>query len=243
MSLDNGKKILVIEDEAHIAEGIKLNLTFQGHEVEVAENGYVGLNKWKSFQPELVVLDIMMPEIDGYGVLNRIREDDEKIPILILSAKNEATDKVRALRSGVDDYLNKPFSLEEFLLRVERLLTRHSWLEKVPPSLEEQFKFGENKVDFIRNKAQTKGGERDLTDQELKILKLFFENPNRPLSRQELLEVGWGYQGSISTRTVDNFMVRFRKYFEIDPKNPIYFQSVRSVGYRFCPKEPAELSM
>lgn len=241
--MENDKsKILVVEDELHIAEGIKLNLELAGHSVELAENGLVGIEKWKSFNPELIVLDIMMPELDGHKVLTEIRKIDKQLPILILSAKNESVDKVKAFKSGVDDYLGKPFSLDEFLLRIERLLTRSQWNRDNETSaiskstIFQEIKFGQNEINLVELKAKTKDGEILLTDQEAKILKLFFEHPNTPLKRNELLEAGWGYTQEVNTRTLDNFMVRFRKYFEENPKEPKFFQSIRGVGYVWSPE-------
>jgi DNA-binding response OmpR family regulator len=233
------KRILVIEDENHIAEGLKLNLSLQGYEVEVADNGNAGLKAWKAWQPDLIVLDIMLPGIDGLSVLRSIRLEDERIPILILSAKADMDYKVKGLSYGVDDYLTKPFSLEEFMLRVERLLTRLSWYEEsaavgadggVADSIHT---FGDNRIDFSTLIARGQKGDIQLTGQEAKLLKLFIQNPGKPLSRQKLLEIGWGYTRGTTTRTVDNFIVRFRKYFEKNPKKPVHFKSLRSVGYIF----------
>ncbi|MCR9205006.1 MAG: response regulator transcription factor, partial [Halobacteriovoraceae bacterium] len=167
------------------------------------------------------------------GVLEAIRKVDLQIPILILSAKNESVDKVKAFKGGVDDYLGKPFSLEELLLRIERLLYRVK--KKEPESDLITFTFGPNTVFLDRFKAETSKGELELTEQECKILKYFFDHPNKALARGEILEVGWGYSEEINTRTLDNFMVRFRKYFEREPKKPQYFCSVRGVGYLFNP--------
>jgi len=234
------KRILVIEDENHIAEGLKLNLALQGYDVMIAPDGVSGLDQWKKWRPDLIVLDIMLPGIDGFSVLQSIRLENEQIPILILSAKNASDDKVKGLSYGVDDYLAKPFNLEELLLRVERLLTQASWYRKngdpdeIDPSLLAQtYAFGGNKIDFELSVAHCRCGEIYLTEQEVKILKLFIANKGKPISRSKLLGIGWGYTGSMATRTVDNFIVRFRKYFEDDPKKPVYFKSVRSVGYIF----------
>jgi DNA-binding response OmpR family regulator len=239
----NSARVLVIEDERHIAEGLKLNLELAGHSVELATNGRIGLEKWQSFKPDLIILDIMMPELDGHGVLQKIRSVDLRLPILILSAKNASVDKVKAFKGGVDDYLGKPFSLEELMLRVGRLLVRSQWNSanrehsnefEVEPV--QQYSFGSNDVDLIKMKAHTKNGELDLTEQEVKVLELFFSKPAVPLKREEILEVGWGYGADVNTRTLDNFMVRFRKYFEENPKKPKYFCSVRGVGYLFSPE-------
>jgi len=239
--VDSSKsRILVVEDEAHLAEGLKLNLSLKGYEVKTAADGISGLQIWKAWQPDLIVLDIMLPGIDGLSVLRNIRLEDERIPILILSAKGDPDDRVMGFSYGVDDYLAKPFNLEEFLLRVERLLTRGSWYqgqlassEDSMTSLPRVYKFGRNIIDFETLTAHGQCGEISLTEQEAKLLKLFIGNRGKPLSRRKLLEIGWGYTKETSTRTVDNFIVRFRKYFEPNPKKPIYFKSIRSVGYVF----------
>ena len=243
VSKNTGKKILVIDDEKHIAEAIKLNLKMLGHEVVVGVNGLEGLNWWKEFSPDLVIVDLMMPEIDGIGVITEIRKRDLKIPILVISAKDQVKEKIRCLSLGVDDYLSKPFDLDEFLLRVDRLLIRSEWSRPIAVLIEkstdndivENFSFGPNIIDFKNLKAQSSNGAFDLTLQEIKILKIFIANPNFPLTREEILEKALGYDRGVTTRTLDNFIVRFRKYFELDAKNPKYFKSVRSVGYLFDP--------
>ena len=173
--------------------------------------------------------------IDGLSVLRNIRLEDERIPILILSAKADIEDKIEGLAYGVDDYLAKPFNLDEFLLRVDRLLLRGDWSQNSGATAEEvaeTFTFGGNQIDFARAIAQNAGGESfRLTEQEMKLLKLFIANRGKPLSRAKLLEIGWGYTGRTHTRTVDNFVVRIRKYFEPNPRKPVYFKSLRSVGY------------
>ena len=231
------KKILVVEDERHIAEGISLNLELQGYSVKIAETGTSGITLWQSWSPDLIVLDIMLPGIDGFSVLRRIRLEDEQLPILILSAKSTDEDKIKGLAQGVDDYLAKPFNLEEFLLRIERLLKRDDWAKKeqghISASVLTRYSFGENEIDFERSIATCKGVEIPLTEQELKLLRLFILNKGQTLSRGEILEIAWGFSKELSTRTVDNFIVRFRKYFEDDPKKPRYFTSRRSVGYVF----------
>jgi DNA-binding response OmpR family regulator len=235
------KKILVIEDETHIAEGLRLNLALKGHSVQLAADGPSGLRLWKTHRPDLIVLDIMLPGIDGFSVLRNIRLEDERVPILILSAKADIEDKIEGLEYGVDDYLTKPFNLDEFLLRVERLLLRADWSKDgghKPAMVPETFQFGDNRIDFSTATAECFNGDTlRLTEQETKLLKLFITNRGKPLSRNELLEIGWSYSGHTTTRTVDNFIVRMRKYFEKNPKRPVYFKSVRSVGYIFDPKD------
>lgn len=235
------KCILVIEDDAHIAEGLQLNLSLQGYSVVTAVDGPAGLRKWKETRPDLIVLDIMLPGIDGLTLLQAIRLEDERLPVLILSAKAASDDIIRGLSCGVDDYLAKPFNLEEFLLRVERLLKRSEWGRTDSPagnSIGTFFTFGANTIDLETGSAICRQGKITLTEQELKLLKLFIANRGKPLSRGRLLEVGWGYTRRVSSRTVDNFIVRLRKYFEENPKEPKYFRSLRSVGYVFDPEPP-----
>jgi len=240
MIKSNKKLILLVEDDEHIAEGLKLNLSLQGYNVDIASDGVSGLRMWKKLQPDLIVLDIMLPGLDGLSVLQSIRLEDERLPILILSAKNAPNDKIKGLSYGVDDYLSKPFNLEEFLLRVDRLLKRTSWSkqdisseEPGIPDKHQIYTFGDNRIDFSISTAYCRAGEINLTEQEVKLLKLFIANRGKPLSRNKLLRIGWGYSQGTSTRTVDNFIVRFRKYFEENSKNPKYFKSRRSIGYIF----------
>jgi len=234
------KKILIVEDEQHIAEGLKLNISLQGYDAMIAKNGTTAIQLWRDWNPDLIVLDIMLPGIDGLSVLQNIRLENEQIPILILSAKTTLDDKLKGLSYGVDDYMTKPFELEEFLLRIDRMLKRVSLYKQDTKSgqingfsVPAIYEFGNNKIDFQKSIAFCKGSEITLTEQEVKLLKLFIVNKGTPLSRKQLLEIGWGYSGVTSTRTVDNFIVRLRKYFEDNPKKPIYFKSLRSVGYVF----------
>ncbi|MCP4686985.1 MAG: response regulator transcription factor [Desulfobacterales bacterium] len=244
MKKSDQQRILVIEDELHIAEGLKLNLSLQGCEVRIAPDGASGLQEWKEWRPDLIVLDIMLPGIDGLDVLQNIRLEDEHVSILILSARGDTEDRIKGLSYGVDDYLAKPFNLEEFLLRVERLLVRAS-RDRAPgdpredgySSLPVSYRFGHNQVAFDTGAAQCQAGDIRLTEQEIRLLKLFIVHKSKPLSREKILKIGWGYTGGMTTRTVDNFIVRFRKYFEENPKKPVFFKSIRSVGYMFDHEE------
>ena len=234
------KRILIVEDDAHIAEGLKLNLSLQGYETMIATSGTEGVRMWKEWNPHLIVLDIMLPGLDGLSILRHIRLEDERLPVLILSAKGGPDDRIKGFTYGVDDYLSKPFSLEEFLLRVERLLTRTSWSQPPSPAAgggdpqaAKKYTFGVNTIDFSTMTAECRQGVIQLTEQEVRLLLVFIANRGKPLSRKVLLQVGWGYSGVTTTRTVDNFIVRLRKYFEDDPQNPVYFRSLRSVGYLF----------
>jgi two-component system, OmpR family, alkaline phosphatase synthesis response regulator PhoP len=232
------QSILIIEDDKHIAEGLRLNLMMKGYEVQIAPDGPSGLRQWKELRPDLIVLDIMLPGIDGLSVLRHIRLEDERLPILILSARGDVEDRLEGLAYGVDDYLSKPFHLDEFLLRIERLLLRGRWSQGKEEAavVPKTYRFGGNRIDFEMGTASCIDGRTvRLTEQEVKLLKLFIANRGQPLGRHKLLEIGWGYTGRTETRTLDNFIVRIRKYFENDPKNPVFFKSLRSVGYIFDP--------
>jgi len=233
------KRILLIEDDLHISEGIALNLDLEGYEVKIAGNGLDGIDMWKQWCPHLIVLDLMLPGMDGMQILKNIRLEDGRLPILILSAKGDPTDKIEGFVDGVDDYMTKPFNLEELLLRIKRLLTRDSWQQEQKSSVatsegeSSPYRFGSNAIDFTTGIAQNRIESIQLTEQELKLLKLFITNRGKPLSRSKLLEIGWGYSKGTSTRTVDNYIVRLRRYFEENPKKPQYFISRRSLGYVF----------
>ena len=242
MDVKDKKQILLIEDDPHISEGIALNLELEGYNVKVAGNGIEGLEIWKQWCPHLIVLDLMLPGMDGMQILKNIRLEDERLPILILSAKGDPSDKIDGFVDGVDDYMTKPFNLEELLLRIKRLLTRDQWQQdqedlSVGNTMDtDPYCFGTNEIDFSTGQARNRSETIQLTDQELKLLKLFITNRGKALSRSKLLEIGWGYSKGTSTRTVDNYIVRLRRYFEEDPKKPKYFISRRSLGYVFDPE-------
>ncbi len=236
-SIMNKTKILIIDDEAHIAEVLRFNLAHKGFDVVIGCDGRIGLDLWKIHKPDLVVIDLMMPEIDGIGVIEEIRKGDSDVPLLVLSAKDQVKEKVKCLNLGVDDYLSKPFHLDEFLARVDRLLARTATLrqqiDKTESTSKDLYQFHDVTIDFSLFRAIKNQEMIDLTSQELKLLKVFFDNPNIVLTRADILKKAWGYTEGVHSRTLDNFIVRFRRYFEDDPKNPKYFKSVRSVGYVF----------
>ena len=226
--------ILLVEDEMHLARGICFNLEQEGYRVSHVESGEAALESVHVNRFALIILDIMLPGIDGFTVCRNIRKSDGKVPILILTARSEEGDRITGLASGADDYLTKPFSLSEFLLRVEGMLRRSAWYR--PEPVEEGYRFGDNEVYLLSYHARTAQGEIDLTDLEVKMLALFFQKEGEPIARRTLLETVWGYSSDTETRTLDNFIVRLRKYFEPDPAKPVYFQTVRGVGYRFSRK-------
>ena len=225
--------ILLVEDEEHLQETLKLNLELEGYEVTIAADGITALKTIQQEHFELLILDVMIPELDGIAVCETIRLTNNELPILILSAKNSSEDRVLGLKKGADDYLTKPFNLEELLLRVDKLLKKSEQLSGRPATLD-VFIFGKNKIDFSAQEVTLKNGSRvTLTKKEVMLLKLLIENKNTAVTREKILQSVWGYQVYPTTRTIDNFILTFRKYFEPDSRNPRYFHSVRGVGYKF----------
>ena len=230
---DRKISILLVEDEENLQEALKLNLELEGYEVTCAGDGYEALKAVAQEHFDLMVLDVMLPELDGISVCERIRLQNNDIPILILSARNSSADRVLGLKKGADDYLTKPFNLEELLLRVSKLVVKSQRLAIRKP-LEQIYKFGKNQVDFKALECITKDGEViELTKKEIMLLKLLIENKNEVVTREKILQAVWGYNVYPTTRTIDNFILSFRKYFEADSRNPKYFHSVRGVGYKY----------
>lgn len=225
-------RVLLAEDERSLREGIKLNLELDGYEVEEASNGAEALKKFEGQRFNLVILDVMMPEINGFEVCEKIRLTDSDTPILFLTAKDTGKDKINGLKLGADDYLTKPFELEELMLR-SKVLVKHSVKGSFEESKLADYEFGENKVNFNTYEAETTEGKINLTKKETQLLKLLIDRKNQVVSRQQILQYVWGYDVFPSTRTIDNFILSFRKYFESDPKHPSFFHSVRGVGYKF----------
>lgn len=225
------KRILLVEDEESLQDIIKLNLELEGYEVSAVNNGRIALEEFAAKRFDLVILDVMLPEVDGFTICQTIRLDNSKIPILFLTAKSTAEDRVFGLKIGGDDYLTKPFNLDEFLLRVQSLLKRG---ENQPSAQMDKFEFGSCSIMFNSfTIVDVEGEEIQLSKREMKLLRLFVERRNEVLSRETILETVWGYDVFPSTRTIDNYILAFRKYFEKDPKDPKHFLSVRSVGYKF----------
>lgn len=225
--------ILLVEDEENLHEALKLNLEMEGYEVSSAFNGTEALKKVANEYFDLIVLDIMLPEVDGIAVTESIRVNNNEVPILILSAKNSSTDRVLGLKKGADDYLTKPFNLEELLLRVEKLIEKNKkMLEK--ETVGDSYEFGDNRIDFKAQDAISWNGQHiELSKKEAMLLKLLIENKGDVVTREKILQVVWGYNVYPTTRTIDNFILSFRKYFEEDSRNPKYFHSVRGVGYKY----------
>lgn len=226
-------KILLVEDETSLAHNLKLNLELEGFAVNAVGDGSSAIRAFGEERYDMVILDIMIPNIDGITVCENIRLKDSKTPILFLSAKNTVEDRVLGLKKGGDDYLVKPFDLQELILRVDKLISRNKAVNgEVKPGISE-YSFGGNYVNFISYDAKGVSGEFKLTKKEALLLKLLIENKDEVVSREKIFQTVWGYSVYPSTRTIDNFVLAFRKYFEDDQKNPRFFHSLRGVGYKF----------
>ena len=223
-------RILVVDDEAHLATGIRENLEAEGYRTDVAHDGAAGLQRLRAEPYDLVVLDVMMPSMDGLELCSRLRSEGIQTPVLFLTVKGAAEDRVRGFEAGGDDYLPKPFHLKELLLRVAAILRRSSWYPASSAALE----FGGNRIDFATYEARAwDGSQHSLTHQEAMILRVLAEQPGHIVTREEILDRVWGYEVFPSTRTIDNFIVRLRKRFERNAEAPAHFHTVRGVGYRF----------
>lgn len=229
------KRILLVEDEESLMDVIRLNLEMEGYLVTSAVDGEEGLRKLQTERLDLAILDVMLPKIDGFTVCEKARKAGITVPVLFLTAKNAGTDRVKGLKIGGDDYLAKPFNLEELLLRVEKLVQRSQSTVDAAKSLGE-YRFGPNRVNFRTYEIEgINVGKKTLTNKECMTLKLLVERKNEVVSRTDILHEVWGHDDFPTGRTIDNFVLNFRKYFEANPKEPSHFQSVRGVGYKFVP--------
>jgi two-component system, OmpR family, alkaline phosphatase synthesis response regulator PhoP len=227
--------ILVVEDEQHLATGIQYNLIAEGYQVTTVGDGPTALRvlQEQADSIDLLVLDLMLPGMSGYAVCETVRASDRNLPILILSARTLAEDRTRGFDVGANQYLTKPFDLDEFLSRIKNLLTFHG-RGRVPQSARiEVFEFGESRVDFRRFLVTVRGEPVRMTQLEITLLRYFVENEGRVIPRSELLKKVWGMPWSINTRAPDQFIMRLRKIFEPEPANPRYFLTIRDAGYRF----------
>lgn len=226
------QRILLVEDEESLLDVIKLNLDLEGYDVTSVSNGKRALEEIRSKRFDLVILDVMLPEVDGFTICQTVRLENNDVPILFLTAKSSSEDRVFGLKIGADDYLTKPFNLEELLLRVQILIKRSRPAQ--PDSDLSSFEFGNCSVNFSTFDVIDKTGEKHtLSKKEIMLLRLLIERKGQVVSREQILETVWGYDVYPSTRTIDNYILTFRKLFEDNPKEPKYFHSVRGVGYKF----------
>jgi DNA-binding response OmpR family regulator len=231
-------RILVIEDEAHIAAGLKLNLELEGYRVDVARSlRETGALLVQGAAYDLILLDVMLPDGDGFSLCKQLREAGDYTPVIMLTARSNPEDRVRGLDTGADDYLAKPFELSELLARVRSALRRRTWQSRDVGAEPGRgvMTFGQVRVNFDTHEATVVGKPVRLTQLELDLLYYFARNPGRVLLREELLEQVWKLRNAPNTRSVDNFISRLRKYFEPQPERPRYFLSHRGAGYKFLP--------
>jgi two-component system, OmpR family, alkaline phosphatase synthesis response regulator PhoP len=225
-------QILIIEDEQSIADLLEFNLSAEGYTIIVARDGETGLITWLASNPDLVVLDVMLPKKNGFQVCREARAAKLHTPVLFLTAKNQPHERVEGFAAGADDYLTKPFHLPEFLMRVAAILRRAKWLRQ-----DSSYRFADISIDFLGFTVSTPRGFENLGEREMLLLKLFTERPNQVISRNEILDLIWGQDNYPSNRTVDNFVVRLRKILEPTPSQPRYLHTIWGVGYKFTPTD------
>lgn len=225
--------ILLVEDEENLHETLRMNLELEGYEVTSAWDGAAAMRAVQNEYFDLIIMDVMLPEMDGISATQNIRIANNEVPILILSARSTSADKVLGLKKGADDYLTKPFDLEELLLRIQKLIRKNKIIQD-KSTIGDTYSFGGHQVDFKAQEVRTATGEKiELSKKEAMLLKLLIEHKNEVVPREKILQSVWGYNVYPTTRTIDNFILNFRKYFEADSRNPKYFHSVRGVGYKY----------
>lgn len=236
MSEQEPRRLLVVEDEEHLATGLKLNLELEGFAVDVANDARQAVAKLLDPAAyDAIVLDVMLPDIDGFELCRRLRDSGNFVPVIMLTARDSAQDRVLGLEAGADDYMVKPFKLAELLARVRSMLRRRDWDHGQAHRAKHVLEFGKARVDFDTHEVEIDGKAQKLTQLELDLLRYFAQNPGRVLSRKELLEKVWKLRNYDNTRTVDNFIMRLRRRFEVDDAEPRHFVSVRGAGYKFEP--------
>ena len=223
--------ILIIEDDAAMLRGLKDNFEFKGYGVLTAADGEEGLNTALNKKPDLILLDIMLPKINGYEICRLIRKENLTMPIIMLTAKGEESDIILGLNLGADDYVTKPFSIKELIARVEAFLRRSRQAEQ------DIYEFGDYRLDIPARKLTGKDGEIKLSPKEFRLLEYFVKKPGRALTRDDILNMVWGYESYIGSRSIDRFVTTLRNKIEPDPHNPTFIHTIREIGYKFEPPE------
>ena len=228
-------KILIVEDEQHLADGLRFNLEAEGYEAEIAHDGETALQISENSDFDAIVLDIMLPGIDGFEVATRLRAKQNYTPILMLTARGRPEDVLKGFEAGTDDYLPKPFDLEIFMARLNGLLRRREWTRKESKGarIDDIYTVNGKTIDFDNLELRSSGETVHLTLMEIKLLRYLIENENVTVSRKTILEEVWDLQEDTDTRAIDNFIVRLRKYLEDEPNNPQIVRTVRGIGYKF----------
>jgi len=224
--------VLIVEDDATMLRGLKDNFEFKGYRVLTAADGEAGLNAALDGKPDLIILDIMLPKINGYEVCRLIREQQLEMPIIMLTAKGQESDIVLGLNLGADDYVTKPFSIKELLARAAAFLRRSKQVEK------DIYEFADFRLDISARKLTNRGNEVKLSPKEFRLLEFFVKRPGRALTRDELLNKVWGYDYFVGPRSIDRFVTTLRNKIEPDPRNPTFIRTIREIGYKFEPPEP-----
>ena len=227
------KTILLVEDDPNLADGLIMNLEAEGYQVVHIDQGNLAFNEFKKGNFDLVLLDVMLPGTDGLTICKMIRDDGATVPILFISARSETQERIDGLLAGGDDYISKPFEVSELLVRIQGIFRRQAWLT-TKEDVEELFEFNGRKINFKTYEANGPGGEFILSRKECMVMKYLIERQGEVVSRDQLLDAVWGYHIYPTNRTIDNFILRLRKIFENDPKNPDYIETIRGVGYRFA---------
>jgi len=223
------KTILVIEDDISILRGLKDNLEYEGYAVLTETNGVKGLQIALTKKTDLLLLDIMLPGMNGYEICRKIKKEMPEMPVIMITARGSEMDKVSGLDIGADDYITKPFSIPELLARIRAVLRRTA----PAPDIPDQFSFGRIKLDFKKFQAFRDDQEIKLSRKEFAIMEYFIRHEGEAVHRHDLLNEVWGYEAMPTTRTVDNFMLDLRKKLEDDPSKPVHIIGVRDVGYKF----------
>ncbi|MFZ1684578.1 MAG: response regulator transcription factor [Candidatus Zixiibacteriota bacterium] len=226
------RTILLVEDDRNLADGLTINLEAEGYQVVHIADGTLALDAYQRGMFDLVLLDIMLPGMDGLTICKKIRAAGGTLPILFITAKDQTDEKVEGLLAGGDDYITKPFDIQELMARIQGIFRRQAWLA-TEGQVSEVYEFDGRKINFKTYEADGPGGHFELTRKECMVIKYLIERVGQVVSRDQLLDAVWGYHIYPTNRTVDNFILKLRKIFENDPKEPRYIETIRAVGYRF----------
>jgi two-component system alkaline phosphatase synthesis response regulator PhoP len=228
------KTILLVEDDSNLADGLVMNLEAEGYQVVHVDEGQQALEVFGDGNIDLILLDIMLPGMDGLSICRKLRQQGETVPVLFLTARDQTDERVEGLVAGGDDYITKPFDLQELLARIQGIFRRQAWLVEGEKQVAEEYRFDGRTINFKTFVAEGPGGAFDLSRRECMVAKYLIERPGQVVSRDQLLDAVWGYRAFPTNRTIDNFVLKLRKIFEEDQKSPVYFHTIRGVGYRFA---------
>lgn len=230
------KTIMLVEDDPNVADGLIMNLEADGYQVVHVDNGNQVMPEFEKGNFDLILMDIMLPGTDGLSLTKQIRATGSVLPVIFITARDQSDQKVEGLLAGGDDYITKPFDVSELLARIQGIFRRQAWLDP-GESTDEEYEFDGRKINFSTYMASGPGGEVQLTRKECMVMKYLIERTGKVVSRDNLLDAVWGYHTYPTNRTIDNFILRLRKIFEDDPKNSVYIETIRGVGYRFTRPE------